>query len=71
LVLQIHFIGRTSWNNKLSALIGCRSPVPFPEKNGEIYIAISSRARRIIALFVNRRTRKGGAGGKHGPMHTS
>ena len=25
----------------------------------------------IIALFVNRRTRKGGAGGKHGPMHTS
>jgi hypothetical protein len=25
----------------------------------------------IIALFVNRRTRKGGAGGKHGPTHTS
>jgi len=29
--------------------VRCRSPVPFPEKNGEIYIAISSRARRIIA----------------------
>jgi len=25
----------------------------------------------VIASFVNRRTRRGGAGGKHGPSHTS
>jgi hypothetical protein len=25
----------------------------------------------VIASFVNRRTRRGGAGGKHGPAHTS
>jgi hypothetical protein len=25
----------------------------------------------IIASFINRRTRRGGAGGKYGPAHTS